>query len=130
MKRVEALQSLSREHHNALSVASRVARFNGDALKAYWNSLSTSFLPSLRAHFHEEERWLLPLLEGNLELKRRLLDDHRTLRDLMDASDNDSRKAFGAGLKAHVRFEEQELFEWLQARYQPEALLEARETYQ
>lgn len=127
MKRVEALQPLSREHHQALSVASRIARFSGAALEDYWTTLSAGFFPSLRVHFEEEERWLLPLLEANPDLHQRLLDDHRTLRQLMDAADSEARKAFGVNLKSHVRFEEKELFEWLQVRYQAEALLEARE---
>ncbi|NVK42161.1 MAG: hemerythrin domain-containing protein [Oceanospirillaceae bacterium] len=128
MKRFEALQPLSREHHQALSVAARLARCSdGSALDDCWTRLETEFFPTLRAHFDAEECWLLPLLEAAPDLKRRLLDDHRELRELMASGGSEAHKAFGAALKAHVRFEEQELFEWLQRQFSADALLEARE---
>ncbi|GGO87105.1 hypothetical protein GCM10011348_39520 [Marinobacterium nitratireducens] len=126
MKRFEALKPLSRDHHRALSVAAKIARCADGELGDCWASLEDSFIPSLQSHFDEEERWLLPLLGAEPGLRRRLLSDHRELRDLMAAKAIEARRAFADRLKAHVRFEEQELFEWLQRAYGADGLLTAR----
>lgn len=126
MKRMQALQSLSREHHQALVVASRLGRGDSDeALAGYWQQLEASFFPPLEAHFAEEERWLLPLLSENAALAERLRDDHRQLRALMAADRADQWRRFGLLLRDHVRFEEKTLFEWLQRHYGPDRLLAA-----
>ncbi|MFC6673820.1 hypothetical protein [Marinobacterium aestuariivivens] len=127
MKRVEALLSLSREHHQALVVASRLGRLDDrEALTACWRQLGETFFGPLRVHFDEEEHWILPLLPEGGELASRLLGDHRELRRLMDGREPAQWRAFGRCLKEHVRFEEKCLFEWLQMHYSSEQLLAAQ----
>lgn len=129
MNRCEALQDLSREHHQALVVAARLGRLEaGDelAMSEYWETLREVFFPSLEAHFAEEERGLLPLLQDEPALAERLQSDHRQLRRLMQADGFGERRAFGRCLKEHVRFEEKVLFAWLQANFDDRALDSAR----
>jgi len=113
MKRSPALIKLSREHHTALSLALRIER-GGDAA-ALQDKVPTIFREELEAHFQEEENSLLPqlLLAGEETLVNRTLAEHRQLRKLVDriaAGDLASLPAFAEQLRAHVRFEERELF--------------------
>ena len=62
---------------------------------------------------------------GELSLVNRTLDEHRQMRDLVvkiAAGDLPSLKAFGAMLKAHVQFEERELFATAEAVLPPSYL--------
>jgi len=116
MKRSPALIKLSREHHTALSLALRIER-GGDAtaLAALLTNVPTIFREELEAHFQEEERSLLPqmLLAGEDALVNRTLAEHGQLRQLVGriaTGDLASLPAFAEQLRAHVRFEERELF--------------------
>lgn len=116
MKRSPALLKLSREHHTALSLALRIERAtNAAAQDVLLATLPALFRGELEPHFQEEEKALLPQLAQAGETARvaRTLEEHRQIRDLvgrMTEGDRTSLKAFGALLKAHVRFEERELF--------------------
>lgn len=116
MKRSPALIKLSREHHAALSLALRIER-GGDAaaLAALLTNVPTIFREEMEPHFQEEERSLLPqlLLAGEAALVNRTLAEHRQLRQLVGriaTGDLASLPAFAEQLRAHVRFEERELF--------------------
>ena len=126
MKRHDALQPLSREHHPALVQAKRLRDFNGDAAQA--RELGLAFLgfwdADIVQHFRDEEELLLPLLAQRAgdespeiletlaqhvqlrravtELRRLLAQDGVVTAPLLNA--------LGDGLKSHVRFEEDELF--------------------
>ena len=116
MRRSEALLSLSRDHHKALSVALKMRRAEdaeeGAALFArYWEEHG-------RVHFRVEEETLLPtwarLGSVNQEAAARLAQEHLEIRAraLMVAARptlNDVH-ALGEKLTSHVRFEERELF--------------------
>lgn len=125
MKRHPALQQLSREHHTALKLA-RLAQFAADsgsppAIAEAAASLRAQFPGALEAHFRDEEQDILPALAaiGETALVERTLAEHRRLRDLGAALANPSvalLAEFAELLRAHVRFEERELFETVQAR--------------
>lgn len=130
MKRHDALQPLSREHHPALVQAKRLRDFNGDADRA--RELGHAFLgfwdAEIAQHFRDEEELLLPLLAQRagddgpeimetltqhvqlrravLELRRLLAADAAVTAPLLNA--------LGDGLKSHVRFEEDELFPFVE----------------
>lgn len=112
MKRHQLLQSLSREHQPALSLAVRLKRADAGQAVSVFAQLDQ---PALLAHFEEEERDWLPLLLADDErpLRERTLAEHRQLRAQLAAiSDGDSAQIadFAMTLEAHVRFEERELF--------------------
>ncbi len=119
MKRSEALQSLSREHHKALTLAKACERAvgSGDAeqLAATCHRAVEAFANELEPHFRIEEQSLLPLLkEPDVQgLVQRTLADHVELRALvkkLERSRRDTLERFGKTLSEHVRFEERELF--------------------
>lgn len=112
MKRHPLLQSLSREHHPALSLAVRLKRVR-DAEAA--TLLAQFDIPALLAHFDEEERDWLPGLTADDErpLRDRTLDEHRQIRAcLAEIGRGETTRIaeFARLLEAHVRFEERELF--------------------
>lgn len=119
MKRIPALQSLSREHHTALTLAKACERAvqsrDAGLVSKTCQRVIRAFSDELEPHFQIEEQSLLPLLQSpeNKPLEQRTLEDHRRLHALLDSlqqSDVGALEHFGRLLSAHVRFEERELF--------------------
>lgn len=121
MKRSPVLLALSREHHSALVLALRIARADDAAGQAaLLLRVPKVFREDLAPHFQEEEQGVLPQLAmaGESALVQRTLDEHRQMRDLVariESGDLTALKPFATLLKAHVQFEERELFATAQA---------------
>lgn len=134
MMRHPALQPLSREHHHALALCVLVERALHEGSKTAAGlaaEVGAAFERDLRPHFETEEQALLPAigeLPGAPELCRRIAEEHRELERLaraaQEAPGEESLRAFTALLRSHVRLEENELFELIQARLGQEALEE------
>ncbi|MBI3144595.1 MAG: hemerythrin domain-containing protein, partial [Pseudogulbenkiania sp.] len=91
----------------------RRACLDGDAAArtALLEIFRLQYAAPLEQHFRHEETWLLPHLDEGMGA--RLLAEHQELRELAaDPSGNPSRLA--EALITHVRFEERELFPWLE----------------
>jgi hemerythrin-like domain-containing protein len=116
VKRRPALRQLSREHHRALVLALRIARTSDASAVAHlMTTVPEFFTQALEPHFRDEEKNLLPHLvaAGAEALVRRTLSEHQLLRALADriaAGDAAVLQQFAQALRAHVRFEEHELF--------------------
>ena len=116
MKRRPALRQLSREHHGALVLALRIAKaVDTDAIGHLMTTVPGFFIKELEPHFRDEEATLLHALAtaGADALVRRTLDEHQLLRGLVDhiaAGHVASLTEFARALRAHVMFEEHELF--------------------
>ncbi len=119
MKRSPALQSLSREHHIALTLAKaceRAAQSDDEGLvREVCQRAIQAFSDELEPHFQLEEQSLLPLLRSieTQPLVERTLADHEQLRELLTGlqqNNGDVLGSFGKCLSVHVRFEERELF--------------------
>ena len=119
MKRHQALQDLSREHHTALQLALKAKRaaVSGDRtlIETTAAACLSAYSAELDPHFVVEETVLLPLLLGAGEgaLVGQVEYDHRALRDLcaqLQQPDAATLLRFAECLTAHVRFEERELF--------------------
>jgi hypothetical protein len=125
MKRNPGLVTLSRDHHQALSVAQKLRRATTDtaqearsAFVAYWEEHG-------RAHFRLEEEILLPAYAAHADphhpLVARALCDHVAIRARADAlavdeaPDPAKLHELGEGLADHVRLEERELFGLIEA---------------
>lgn len=128
MKRIPALQPLSREHHTALTLAKACERAvqsrDDERISQTCQRILKAFDEELEPHFLIEEQSLLPLLvsAGNKALEQRTLDEHVQIRALLDGlrqNDAGALDEFGKLLMAHVRFEERELFPALE-RLMPE----------
>lgn len=132
MFRHPSLRPLSRQHHHALALCVLLRRglsipqpdVNGLA-----HRVLRDFDGGIRGHFEAEERILFPearQLAGLDPLVNQLLDDHRRLERL--AANLAAQPAactleeFAARLTAHVRLEENELFEQMQNRLDTSAL--------
>jgi hypothetical protein len=121
MKRSEALRSLSREHHQALTIAQELRRTDDPERAAarfheFWRREGA-------LHFRIEEEVLLPTWEllgtVDAEAAARLAREHLELRTaalaLGDEPPLAAVRELGDNLAAHVRFEERELFPLIEA---------------
>lgn len=124
MQRHPFLQDLSREHHSALKLAldARRAAASGDPerVRAQAAACARMFDSEMEAHFVCEENDLLPRLAeaGEDVLVARTRREHEELRALvarLPDADAAILQRFAERLSAHVRFEERELFEVMQA---------------
>lgn len=121
MKRSAGLRTLSSEHHTGLVLARRAIQAveEGQVADA-WQDLILKFEQELEPHFRQEEEQLLPALHqlGEEAIVQRTLEEHAALRALIHDRERDAEalKAFAELLKAHIRFEERELFAIAQAR--------------
>lgn len=130
MQRDARLAVLSREHHHALVMALRIQRelpgsSDAEARKLYTDLLQFWAAAIQPHHLVEADAFLERIAHrGDAGLQRagRLQRDHRELDGLVDAAraamTADERRAalssFGQVLREHVRWEEQDLFEWVQ----------------
>lgn len=127
MRRHPALQDLSRDHFTALNQVVEVKRVVEDnqhakPLDSVWAAFLRLTGEELPPHFDEEEAHLLPLLETEerREYAERLQSDHARLVKAfagLRAMRPDIQPLWNAAedLRLHIRWEEDELFERLQA---------------
>ncbi len=114
MLRHPALHPLSRDHHDVLLHARRL---RGDDGRIDAATAAQRFLRYHEAvlvhHFHEEEAALLPHLPQ--DLASRLVAEHNDLRKrAADLANGGDARELGEALRAHVRFEEDAVFQHLQ----------------
>ena len=123
MKRDPALAPLSRDHHANLALASRLRRAtkgkDPSALTQWQAVLADWGRQELEPHFQLEEQILLPAVRqaDGEHLAQRTRQEHDELRIALAALDSENSESFlyfSHLLTAHVRFEERELFPWLQ----------------
>jgi hemerythrin-like domain-containing protein len=128
IKRSPQLAPLSREHHDGLLFAWKIKQ--GIDNKApldimvkytlwYWRH-------HIKPHFFQEEKILLPYMPANHPMAVKLQEDHDHIRELIldldDAADKRSLVILSDLLNAHIRFEERELFGYLEGLLTPEQL--------
>lgn len=123
MKRVQALKALSNDHHQGLVLAKHAMQAAEEykPAKMVWAEMTMHFSDVLEPHFQIEEATLAEPLRaaGETELVERLEREHAQLRAFFrpgQARGYEELKAFGELLKAHIRFEERELFEAAQEK--------------
>ena len=118
MKRHENLKALSREHHQALVLASTLHALAEPVTAEFIAAAKTQWLNEMAPHFALEERELLPLSDcGDSELRQhaaQIRSEHKQLKQGFDSLDahtsTDAIQALGALLREHVRFEERTWF--------------------
>jgi len=124
MQRHPALRSLTSEHHTGLVIARRArqaSREGGSAQSVAWGDVKERFQAELEGHFQREERRLLPVMRtlGETALVERTLHEHKALRALIAEDRIENLGPFADLLDAHIRFEEQVLFDSAQRRLDP-----------
>lgn len=118
LKRHEALQPLSREHHNGLLLCWKIRQgfklnVEPERIKAYTDWFQLNYLKS---HFSAEEEYIFPILGNKHELVKQALEEHRRLENLFEqASDiEEALKQIEKELDLHIKFEERVLFNEIQ----------------
>lgn len=142
MKRHPALADLSRDHHHALVQAKTLtkspdeatAKRNAEGYLEHWNE-------DVAWHFFEEEQTILPLLQRHTDITanehvQRLIRDHAWIRDETETIVNrldegaqlkDALIQLGERLRDHARFEDRELFPYLEETLTDEELHDLHE---
>ena len=138
LHRVQALQPLSRQHHQGLMVSLLLSKGLKKSLttKPMRDFILQFWQDDLLKHFEVEEQELVPIATRYPTLEpliTRMLLEHQQILLLVNRINNEARveqletiKDFADKLEQHIRFEERELFEALQNNLSKEdlALLE------
>jgi len=126
MQRDPAFIPLSQQHHDALALCVYIerARRSGHLDLAHWNrEVAAAWESEIRWHFQSEEETLFPAAQrvpGLAPLVAELLNEHAQLRAWFAAAGKgellaDDLLRFRQVLHDHVRKEERQLFEQMQA---------------
>lgn len=130
IRRSKALMPLSREHHFDLLLAWKIRRglANGAELKRIADYVAYMDKNLVEAHFRDEEKLLFaPFLPGD-ELCERAMAEHAAIREITakirqeQYRDRDLFEQLADAIEAHVRFEERELFPYLEQKISRERL--------
>lgn len=116
--RNEALQPLSREHHQGLLLCWKIRtgfskKIEISLIKSYADWF---YKNHLLLHFEVEEKHVFSILGNDHELVKRALAEHRKLRRLFE-NETEVTKSLGLIeelLESHIRFEERVLFNEIQ----------------
>lgn len=131
MKRSPELEPLSHDHFEGLLV---VRRLRSGLAKAAPRDEMAAFVVHfwdayLTVHFQQEETHLVAPLEriGGSGLAAQMVGEHRRIRDAVEAmragtSATDAVRSFADVLRAHIRFEEREVFPYLERHLDPDTL--------
>src|SRR5688572_15416795 len=121
IKRHQALVAFSKDHHFGLLLVWKIKQGLATAVatERISNYILYFFEEYLLQHFHEEEQMLFPKLSKDNALRQRAEKEHDLMYDLIEQlraqKQNDTVVAqFAETLKSHIRFEERELFAYLQ----------------
>ena len=130
INRSPELSPLSREHHDGLLYAWKIRQGVKkqtplDEMRSYtmwfWKN-------HIKPHFFQEEKILLPYMKEDNPLRQRLIDEHEHIRELVlgldEEADKRSLTILCDLLDNHIRFEERELFVYLEQNLHPEQLKE------
>lgn len=127
IKRHQALQPLSRDHHYGLlfcwKIRSGVKRgIEVSRMKAH---ASWFWKTHLISHFEEEEALVFPILGKEDELVKQALAEHAELQQLFSQEEMDYEflNYLQIALEKHIRFEERILFNQIQEKANAQQLI-------
>ncbi|AHM62710.1 hypothetical protein D770_22315 [Flammeovirgaceae bacterium 311] len=130
IKRNPALVEFSKDHHFGLLLVWKIRQGlqTGIAPVRISRYVSCCYVADLAHHFADEELYLFPHLAPSDPQRLRAEQDHTKIRSLVadikqKPDDEVKLTAFANLLDAHIRFEERELFNQLQASMSKEELL-------
>ncbi len=126
MKRDKNLETLSWEHHDGLVLAFRIEKGlnNQTDIQTIKDYLLYLWHNVLIHHFWQEEQVLIePIMQDRegIDLINQMHEDHRYFESIVHQFehqyvDHDSLSAFAERLNHHIRFEERQLFPYLERR--------------
>ena len=130
IKRSKQLAPLSREHHDGLLFAWKIKQGleNKTPLEKLRRYSLWYWQQHIKPHFYQEEKILAPYLPEDNPMKKRLKEEHDHIPELVlgldDETGSDKRHLIILSdlLNHHIRFEERELFPFLEKLLTPEQL--------
>jgi hemerythrin-like domain-containing protein len=133
IKRSPELTDLSRDHHEGLLLCWKIragirSSIALDRIVAY---VLYFFQQDLKEHFSTEENVLFSHLPDGDILIKEAITQHEELRNIAGQLTTDTAQAdmllsrFADGLEHHIRFEERELFPYIEEKLSPTDLLKA-----
>ena len=120
IKRSEQLAPLSREHHDGLLFAWKIKQGleNKTSLELLRKYTMWYWQHHIKPHFYQEEKILLPYMPEGHGMALQLKEEHDHIRELIleldEQADVQSLKTLCDLLNKHIRFEERELFVYLE----------------
>jgi len=120
IKRSKELAPLSREHHDGLLYVWKIREGlkNGTSIDMLVKYTKWFWLQHIKPHFYQEEKILLPYMPAGHELATRLQKEHENIRELILNLDADADQTTFVQLcdllNDHIRFEERQLFSYLE----------------
>lgn len=135
LKRHPALVALSKDHHFGLLLCWKIRtgikkEVSTDRIVKY---VEYFYNDHLKNHFEEEEKYIFSLLDENEEGRKKAERQHRKIKRLIEKLSDAERAKITLGqieelLDTHIRFEERELFPYLQNSLESETLYRLKET--
>lgn len=113
------MQALSREHHGGLLFVWKLREGlkKGTSSERLTDYVSWYWRNHMRRHFSQEENLILPLIPKN-SLAERMAVEHNYIKEILnDIYTDPLREDFSRlaeVMERHIRFEERELFQYLQ----------------
>jgi hemerythrin-like domain-containing protein len=128
IKRSVQLAPLSREHHEGLLFAWKIKQ--GIEKKASLDVMRKYALwywkHHIKPHFFQEEKIIVPYMPAGHPMAVKMMEDHDHIRELIlgldDVADKRNLIILSDLLNHHIRFEERELFAYLEKELKPEQL--------
>jgi hemerythrin-like domain-containing protein len=120
LKRSKQLAPLSREHHDGLLFSWKIKQGieNKVSLEVMRKFTLWFWKHHIRPHFFQEEKILMPYMPFDHPLGKRLKEEHDHIRELIIELDEEADKRhlllLCDLLDQHIRFEERELFGFLE----------------
>lgn len=128
IKRSKQLTPLSREHHDGLLFSWKIKQGlnNGTQLAQLRKYALWFWQQHIKPHFFQEEKILIPYLPSGHPMAERLKEEHDYIRELILGLDEEADKQtlviLCDLLDKHIRFEERELFGYLEELLSTEKL--------
>lgn len=130
IKRSKELAPLSREHHDGLLYAWKIKQglANGTPVETLCNYTRWFWSNHIKPHFKDEEKVLVKFLPAGNPLVQQMMTEHAQIRDLVISldkiPDSNALKLLSEFINSHIRFEERELFPYVEKTLTPEQLNE------
>ena len=127
------MQPLSREHHDGLLYVWKIREGldNNTSIERLKDYTSWYWKHHIKPHFFQEEKLLVPFMPVSNPLIIRLKKDHDYIRELILVIDKEADRhdfvRLANLIETHIRFEERELFQYLEANLTENQLTEIYE---
>jgi hemerythrin-like domain-containing protein len=130
IKRSKELSPLSREHHDGLQFVWKLRQglANKTAMGRLKDFTIFYWQQHVKPHFFHEEQVLSKFIPEDNKLLKQMRDEHEMIRELILQLGEDASATTFSTLAdiiyKHIRFEERELFEWVETHLTKEQLEE------